>query len=271
MKRGKQMMNFEAFIALLERIAPPELSEDWDHSGIQIYGGANDIERVLLCLDVTDTVISEAKALRVQLIISHHPFIFDGIYSLDATEPMGKKIQELIKSNISVYSAHMTYDKSNAGNTVQMARRIGLSGIPLPGKASGEEQDFSVLICRLDKAIPLNQLIEAVQTGLALVPSEVRLVHGSEEPITAIGLCAGSGGDYLEQIAAEKCQVFITGDVKYHLAMTAKELGITLIDPGHFGTEKFFAEDLAKRLSGAAGPEVTIFQTKNDRNPFTAR
>jgi len=262
-------MKFETFLTHVERIAPPELAEEWDHSGIQIYGGADEINRVLVCLDVTDAVISEAVNERIDLIISHHPFIFDGIYSLDVSEPMGKKIHDLILSNISVYSAHMTYDKGNGGNTVQMARRLGLIGFPLPGRASGEDEDFSVLVTKLEQSIPLNQLISTVQHGLNLSPSEIRLVHGNEEPIIKIGLCAGSGGDYLQQIIDEKCQVYITGDVKYHLAMEAKDAGITLIDPGHFGTEKFFAADFASQLSAYAGPDVTIIQTTNDKNPFS--
>jgi len=219
---------------------------------------------------VTEAIIREAKALRVDMIISHHPFIFDGIYSLDIADPMGRKIQELIKSNISVYAAHMTYDKSNNGNTVQMARRLGLFGFPLSGKASGEDQDFSVLLAQLKEPMALNQLVETVRAGLELEANAIRLVIANQQPINKVGLCAGSGGDYLPQMIEENCQVFITGDVKYHLALEAKESGITLIDPGHFGSEKFFASDFAKQLSTLAGSEVEIFVSKYDQNPFTA-
>lgn len=262
-------MKFEALMSLLERIAPPDLAEEWDHSGIQIYSGNEQIERVLVCLDVTDQVIREAKEKKVDLIVSHHPFIFDGVYSLDVTDPMGKKIHDVIQSSISVYSAHMTYDKSNNGNTVQMAKRLGLRGFPLPGKASGEDQDFSVLVADLDEPVALNQLMETVQSGLMLQPGEIRLVRSGDGPIVKIGLCAGSGGDYLRQIIDEDCQVFITGDVKYHLAMEAKDAGISLIDPGHFGTEKFFTADFANQLAALAGSDVTIIQTDKDQNPFS--
>jgi GTP cyclohydrolase I len=264
------MIAYETFMEWVERIAPPELAEDWDHSGVQIHCGAEKVERVLLCLDVTDAVIREAKELNVDMIISHHPFIFDGIYSLDSNDPMGQKIQNLIKSNISLYSAHMTYDKSNNGNTVQMARRLSLSGFPLSGKASGEDQDFSVLVAELKEPLALNQLVDTVREGLELEANEVRLVISNEQQINKVGICAGSGGDFLQQMIEEKCQVFITGDVKYHLALDAKESGITLIDPGHFGTEKFFAADFAKQLSALASSKVEIFVTKFDKNPFIA-
>lgn len=264
------MIDYETFIEWVERIAPPELAEEWDHSGFQIHCGADSIERVLLCLDVTDVIIREAKELGADIIISHHPFIFDGIYSLDITDPMGKKIQELIKSNISLYSAHMTYDKSNNGNTVQMARRLQLPGFPLSGKVSGEDQDFSVLVATLKEPIHLEQLIDSVREGFALEANEIRLVKSNNLPIYKVGLCAGSGGEYLQQMIDEKCQVFITGDVKYHLAMAAREAGITLIDPGHFGTEKFFAADFHQQLSALAGSEIEIFVSKFDLNPFTA-
>ena len=264
------MSDYETFIKWVERIAPPQLSEEWDHSGIQIYCGTTTIRRVLVCLDITDAVIGEAKNLKVDMIISHHPFIFDGIYSLDITTPMGNKIQELVKSNISVYSAHMTYDKSNTGNTVQMACRLGLSGFPLSGKASGEDEDFSVLVAQLKEPTKLNQLVEQVRAALELKANEIRLVNANEEPIMKIGLCAGSGGDYLQQIIEEQCQVFITGDVKYHLAMEAKASGISLIDPGHFGTEKFFATDFTKQLLAIIGSEIEVYISTVDINPFTA-
>lgn len=264
------MIDYETFMEWVEQIAPPELAEEWDHSGIQIHCGVDPVKRVLLCLDVTDSVIKEAKELAVDMIISHHPFIFDGIYSLDITNPMGQKIQDLIKSNISVYSAHMTYDKSNTGNTVQMARRLDLSGFPLSGKASGEDEDFSVLVATLKEPITIDKLIQKIREGLELKNNEIRTVMANQQPINKVGLCAGSGGDYLQQMIEERCQVFITGDVKYHLALDAKEAGITLIDPGHFGTEKFFALDFAKQLSAFAGSKIEIFATKFDQNPFTA-
>ena len=269
MKRENQMIVYETFMEWLERIAPPELAEEWDHSGIQIHCRAKSIERVLICLDVTEATILEAKEQRADMIISHHPFIFDGIYSLDISDPMGNKIQQLIKSNISVYSAHMTYDKSNTGNTVQMATRLGLSGFPLSGRASGEDQDFSVLVAELKQPILLDQLVQKVRDGLSLTENEIRIVDAKQEPIFKIGLCAGSGGDYVQQMIDEKCQVFITGDVKYHLALEAKESGITLIDPGHFGSEKFFAQDVAQQLSALAGSKVEIVVSKFDQNPFT--
>jgi len=264
------MIDYETFMEWVERIAPPELAEEWDHSGIQIHCGVDPVRRVLLCLDITDAVISEAKEVAVDMIISHHPFIFDGIYSLDITDPIGKKIQELIKSNISVYSAHMTYDKSNTGNTVHMARRLGIPGFPLSGKASGEDEDFSVLVATLKEPLLLEKLVVTIREGLELNDNEIRLVIANQQPISKVGLCAGSGGDYLQQMIEEGCQVFITGDVKYHLALSAKEAGITLIDPGHFGTEKFFAPDFAKQLSAFAGSKVEILVTKFDQNPFTA-
>ena len=109
-----------------------------------------------------------------------------------------------------------------------------------------------------------------IREGLELNDNEIRLVIANQQPISKVGLCAGSGGDYLQQMIEEGCQVFITGDVKYHLALSAKEAGITLIDPGHFGTEKFFAPDFAKQLSAFAGSKVEILVTKFDQNPFTA-
>jgi GTP cyclohydrolase I len=126
------------------------------------------------------------------------------------------------------------------------------------------------LIVELKSQISLEQLIKNVRSGLKLDGNEIRLVIGNRNPITKIGLCAGAGGDYLQMMIDNNCQVFITGDIKYHVAMQAKDAGITLVDPGHFGSEKFFAHDFAKQLSTLVGTEVEIFESKFDQNPFTA-
>ena len=143
-------MNLLELLAYVEAIAPPALAEDWDNSGIQINCGNKEIKTVLICLDLTMEVLEEAKAIGAELIISHHPLIFEPMKSIDSRNPNQLKIQKLIQSGISVYSAHMTYDKSPVGNTVMLAQRLGLSGIPLERETNGADGDFSALTAKLN-------------------------------------------------------------------------------------------------------------------------
>ena len=68
--------------------------------------------------------------------------------------------------------------------------------------------------------------------------------------------------------AASGCELFITGDVKYHEAQTARELGICLIDAGHYGTEKFFGAAMKKKLIKLMGDKVEVIASEVNLDPF---
>jgi len=262
-------MNLLELLAYVEAIAPPALAEDWDNSGIQINCGNKEIKTVLICLDLTMEVLEEAKAIGAELIISHHPLIFEPMKSIDSRNPNQLKIQKLIQSGISVYSAHMTYDKSPVGNTVMLAQRLGLSGIPLERETNGADGDFSALTAKLNPPMTLDAICRLVSERLETLGDEIGLVRGSDKSVAKIGLCAGSGGELLQDFIAEGCTALITGDIKYHIALVAKEAGVSIIDAGHFATEKHFAGDFAKRLSELAGSAIDIHISNRNINPFS--
>lgn len=261
-------MRLDELLKHIETIAPRDLAEDWDNSGVQINCGDKEIRKVLTCLDVSWEVVSEAHALGADLIVSHHPLIFEPMKSIDDQNPNHKKIIALIQAGISVYSAHMTYDKSANGNTVMLAQRLGISGIPLPDKRIGETLDYSVLTANLHPSMELGDLCRLTSERLDVPTHELRLVQGGDAPIEKIALCAGSGGDFLTDIIQEGCTAFITGDVKYHTALAALDAGVSLIDAGHFFTEKHFASDFARCLSLLIGDALEIHISNANHNPF---
>jgi putative NIF3 family GTP cyclohydrolase 1 type 2 len=80
--------------------------------------------------------------------------------------------------------------------------------------------------------------------------------------IKRIALTTGSGASLMKTIDAD---CFLTGDIKYHDAMEAKTIGLSMIDIGHFESERYFGEVLAKDLQNL-GISVIISSSKN---PFT--
>ena len=87
-----------------------------------------------------------------------------------------------------------------------------------------------------------------------------------DEVVTKVGLCTGAGSDLMELALKEGCQLFVTGDVKYHTAQTAKELGINLLDIGHHGSEKIFVENMANYLR--SNTNLEIVESTENLNPF---
>ena len=116
-------------VDVMEKIAPSYLAEEWDNIGL-LLGGMNDsVETIMVCLDVTESVVNEAINQGVNMIISHHPVIFEGLKSLRSDDGKGRLLHLLIKNNIAVFSAHTNLDKASGGVDDVLAARLGLGNI----------------------------------------------------------------------------------------------------------------------------------------------
>ena len=81
-----------------------------------------------------------------------------------------------------------------------------------------------------------------------------------------IGLCTGAGSEFIHAAKEAGCDLFITGDVKYHTAQTAKEMGLNVLDIGHYGSEKIFTDNMASYLRNNC--DIEIIKSTEDLNPF---
>ena len=135
-------MRIDDFIREVENIAPLELQESWDNSGIQIRAGNNEISKVLVALEINERVIDEAIGAGADMILTHHPLIFREIKSVDSNDVIGNHIVKLIRRGISVYSSHTPFDKCIGGNNDYLGSILGIEDIgPMPGDESA--------ICRI--------------------------------------------------------------------------------------------------------------------------
>lgn len=138
-------MKAKDIYAALEKTAPLYLAEKWDNSGLQIGSRNRDVQKVLLTLDVTEAVIQEAIQKNVQLIISHHPFIFNGIKSICVDSGKGELVSQLIKHDISVYSAHTNLDSAKLGLNNFIANQFRIKEAQ-PLVASSSDQLYKLVI-----------------------------------------------------------------------------------------------------------------------------
>ena len=104
----------EIFEYLCE-LAPLELQMDFDNSGFQIGRPQNSVNKVLLALDVTDEVLSEAEAIGAELIISHHPLLFRGVKTINGDYVEGERLLRLADKGIAVISMHTNLDIAEGG------------------------------------------------------------------------------------------------------------------------------------------------------------
>jgi dinuclear metal center YbgI/SA1388 family protein len=125
----KISIKFSDIINFMEEIAPIQLAESWDNAGVIVGSQDAIIEKVMVCLDVTSKVVKDAVERKVDLIISHHPFIFKGLKSINLDTPQGNAIHCIIANGISVYSAHTNYDYAPKGVNHQLAEKLELNEI----------------------------------------------------------------------------------------------------------------------------------------------
>ena len=254
------MMQINEIKRTMEEIANPGLAVEWDNPGMQVNVGMPGIESVLIALDVTTAVIEEAKAKKAGLIIAHHPLIFSNLKSVDCNTVTGNLIIELIKSGISVYSAHTNFDEAPGGNNDYIASVLGLVNVKkLEAGSFGRIGEFP-------SEMTLAEAGDFIKETLEL--KYLKTVGDPDAVIKKVGLCSGAGGDMISAAISEGCDLFVTGDVKHHEALGAAEKGICVIDAGHYGTEKIFVKNLAAKLTEMTKGKLEIIESATEIDPF---
>lgn len=255
-------MRLEKIVEIIEKVAPPELGAAWDNSGIQINTGKEEIKSILVCLDITDEVIEEAVEKNVDLIVSHHPLLFVKPGKIDVADVTGRYVVKLIKSDIAVYSAHIPFDSAPKGNNGYMAQLLGLEDVQFIEGGFGAYGS-------LKNPMKFMEAKELVEQALKLPKHYIKAAGNPETEIKRIILCTGAGGDVLYDAAKYNCQMVVTGDVKHNVALDARALGVCLVDAGHYGTEKIFAENFIRQMEELLeGEKVQLIHSEVDTNPY---
>ena len=125
-------------IGVLNQLCPPDLAEDWDNVGLQVGDPTAVISKILVCLDAEEIAVQEADRLGAQLIISHHPLIFNPLKRVTPADMTGRVLFRAIKKNIAIVSAHTNLDRAADGLNDWLARRLGVTdSVPLEPLESG--------------------------------------------------------------------------------------------------------------------------------------
>lgn len=248
----------------VNRLAPRKLAEEWDNPGLLLGDPSAKVQKVFVCLDVTNENILRAIEVDAQLIVAHHPLIFHAIKNVRFDLPLGKKIFQLIKNDVAVFAAHTNLDSATGGVNDVLAKKIGLIDVKMFG-----DEEFS--LGRLGTLeIPMSAENFARHVKNVLHAENVRLVNAGDFPISKVGLCGGAGADFIQKAKFFGAQAFVTGDVKYHEAQAAVENKIHVVDAGHFATEFPIVHELANYLRDELKLfDVEIFEDIASKDFFT--
>jgi dinuclear metal center YbgI/SA1388 family protein len=220
--------------------APVETKLDFDNVGLLVGSRAWPVTSVLLALEITGEVIAEAKELKAGLVLSHHPLFFD-LKAVSSEVPQGKKAMDLLTGGIAAICMHTNLDAVDGGVNDALASALGL------GEARPYEAEHICRLGTLPEAMPLADFLARIKKRLGC--AGLRYVDGGR-PVCLVAVGGGSCGSMLEETAETGCDTFVTADVKHDQFLRAKELGLNLIDAGHFNTENVVIPVLRDWLAG---------------------
>ncbi|GLO66596.1 MULTISPECIES: Nif3-like dinuclear metal center hexameric protein [Oceanobacillus] len=325
------------FFQAMDVWAPKHLAYDWDNVGLQI-GTYNAItSRVLITLDVTEKVVDEAIEKGINLIIAHHPLLFQPLKQINMDTPKGRTVQKLIKNDITVYASHTNLDAADGGVNDMLAKELKLIH-PTPLVSVYNEKNYKVVIyvptshlekirqtfadsgaghignyshCtfqspgqgtfkplngtnpyigeenkithvdeyKVETIVPESKLSDVIMSILHAHPYEepaydiyalenettdfgigrignltepstldsfiqtvktqfqlegIRISGNKDKIIKRVAILGGSGERYVSHAMRQKADVYITGDMTFHMAQDAAEMGLTVIDAGHY-------------------------------------
>lgn len=261
------MKKIKDIIGIMEEFAPKTLKEDFDNVGLMVGDRNKEVKKILLALDCTLDVIKEAKEKSVDLIITHHPLIFRKPSSITTDTLIGKKIIELIKNDISLYSSHTNLDSAENGLNETIVNLLGYSTNELieVNKMARNDNEGLGRIVRLEDFIKLEDLIEDIKEKLNV--KSLKVVKGCEK-VKNIAIINGSGSDFFEKAYKKGADCIITGDTTYHYASDYKELGVSIIDTGHFSSEWIVFLQVINKLTDKLQDIEILISTKSE-DPYT--
>ena len=250
-------------LQFVESLAPRAMKMDWDNVGLLCGRRNREVKKILVALDPFQNVIEEAIDIGADCIVTHHPLIFrNPLMAVNEDSETGRCVLALIEHGIAAINAHTNYDLTPGGINDILAQTLGLSDIMVinPEGTDAEGLPFGLLRCGTVKEQPLSAFLASVKQNLHC--DGLRYVD-SGKPVCKVAVGGGSCADEMGDALAAGCDTFVTADVKYNQFRTAYDLGLNLIDAGHFHTENPAMPVLAEKIRTAFPNVDVIFSGKH--------
>lgn len=249
---------------IIESVAPLSQQEEWDNSGLQIGSNEAEVSSVLLCTDITEAVLNEAVAKGCQLVLSHHPLLFHGLKTIQGNTVSERCAIFAIQNDLVLYSSHTAMDVFLHGVSGRMAEKIGIQEYEIlsPTQAAAGLG----VVGNLEKPMLFQDLLGLIKA--VFHTPVIRYTSPKQPTIQRIALCGGGGSEFMEAAVAQKADVFISADFKYHEFLAA-DGRLIVMDIGHFESEQF-TKEIFRDLLAKGAPMLSLFFAQADQSPILA-
>lgn len=258
-------MKIKDVISALECFAPLPLQEDYDNAGLQVGLTEAEVSGVLLCLDVTEAVIIEAKEKGCNMIVAHHPLIFRKLRHVTDEDYVQRCVMMAIKNDITIVAMHTNLDSVKGGVNNMIARKLNLTSVEQLGAhtQNGTEAGMGV-IGTLPHPMAADEFISLVKKTFhadCVMTNELL-----QRPIIKVAVCGGAGAFVMPTAMAASADAFLTGEMHYHEFFgTEQKLQIAVI--GHYESEQYTIE-LLKEIIDSNCSGVRTVLTEINTNPI---
>lgn len=234
-------------VAFLDATFHPEFQEDYDNAGFLLGDGNAPYKGALVALDLTEAVVDEAVALGLNLIVTHHPFIFGGLKRITNGSESGRMVMSLIRNGISVYAAHTNLDNLPDGVNGILAERLAMRNCRILKPFDNDANLGAGMVGELEMPMAVDQFLAEVKEKLGL-PVLRCSAHEGDCKVKRVAICGGSGAFLTGDAMAAKADIYMTADLKYH-DFQRTDGRMVLVDIGHYESEQFAKEIIYRAIS----------------------
>lgn len=220
------MIKVKDISAYINSFAPYETQCAWDNSGLLVGDSEQQVKKAALCLDLTQETLSQAIEAGADLVITHHPLIFTPQKSF----LKGDKAFELAVEGMSLISAHTCFDCADGGVNDVLCEVLEISNVKAVASA-----ELTVPMVRMGEVKEQSSLEFAALVASRL-GTKCRVVDCGNS-VKRVAVCGGAGMDFYLDAVNAGVDAYVTGEIKHHEMLFAKEKGVTVIEAGHFETE----------------------------------
>lgn len=254
------MATVKDILNCVQTFAPAYMKESWDKVGLNCGHLDAPVNKVLVALDPFSAVCTEAREIGAQLLVTHHALIWQPGFVTDETA-WGRNTLYLIENGIAHINAHTNLDCAPGGVNDTLAQTLGLSNISVISPAGTDENGREYGLLRQGE-IPEQSLAQFMETVKEKLGCPGLRYSDCGKPVHKVAVGGGACAGFLQQAVSAGCDTFVTADVRYNQFWDAHDLGINLIDAGHFHTENPVCQVLADAISKNF-PEISVIISKN--------
>jgi GTP cyclohydrolase I len=252
-------------VEISDQLFPFANAEGWDNCGVQIGDPAHIIRAAAFSLDATPATVGFASRRSCDLLVTHHPLIMQPIRTITADSFVGRTIMDAVRLGIDILSLHTNLDAAPGGLNDFVASRLGLEQVIVPHPAT------CARVGTLPAPMTVSAFASKVRTDLGI--EGIRIISSGDPAVRKVFCSTGSGMGYFQDAVTYGVDLILTGDVRYHAAREALEMGMPVLDAGHFGLEKHAAALMAAGFRDAfaeGGFAVECVQCDSEEEPFVA-